>query len=258
MFGLMKPMQSSACFGALIILMTFGLPHEGFGVVLYEQKFTNTSGANVAVNSVGWNSYFGSNAAQWSSNTTVTRITTGASNPNTDPTGVLAYVSGEAAGTPSVAAFTGTFSSINIANSTITWTMGNSATSVAVQLLVQVGGSWYVSNTPFSNSTAYTGTTFPAASTASVLQTLTFSTEASQWSTFTLTPYTTMSVGSTLTNPLPSSSITGIGFYISNAANQVARLDSLSITAVPEPSAAILACAGLGLLLLRKRGGRLS
>lgn len=223
--------------------------------VLWQETFNNTSGTSTSVSSIGWNAYQGSTATVISTSNNAAVISSATGNPTSDGNGYFGFI-----GTATYPAHVGTVavtktfsSSIDIANSTITWTMANSSTAVTAQLLIQVNNSWYISNTTFSNTQAYTS--ISTASTASILQTLNFSTAAADWSAFTLSPYVSMTVGTTLGADLSSSSITGIGFYLSNATDLVARLDTLTVT-VPEPSTAALALCGTGLwLCLFRRGG---
>lgn len=220
--------------------------------VLYSEKFNNSTGANLAANAISWNSYLGATANNISTQNTCMLISTGTSNPSTDGAGYLAF-SGTATfpAHTGTAAFTTTFTGIDATGSTITWNMGNSAPAATVQLLVQVGGSWYVSNQTFQNTGSYT--TFSTVPAVDAGQTFNFAASGSTWSSFTLIPYSSLTVGSTVSN-LGSSTITGIGFYISNATDLVVRLDTLAVT-VPEPSIAALFMASAMLLVWRIRNG---
>ena len=217
--------------------------------VIYNEQFDNSTGSSVAVNTIGWSSYLGSTASNISTQINATVISSATGNPTADGTGYFGFIgTGTFPAHTGTLAFVTTFSALDIAGSTITWTMANGSTAPVIQLLIQVNGNWYVSNQTFSNSTTYASISTPT--TASILQTLNFSTQASDWSAFTLTPWSSMSVGSVLSSDLSSSSITGIGFYLSNAADATVRLDSLTVT-VPEPGT--IALLGVCLLVLGAR-----
>lgn len=223
---------------------------------LYEQDFINNSGANAAVNTVGWNAYLGSTATVKSADAGgggVDRIGISylAGNPNTS-NGYL-YTANTLTANQIFAA-TATFSSIS--PTTITWREGNNNTGISVRLMVQVGGSWYATDQAFSNTVAYsTATDFSNSSSPDVMKSFNFTTTASSWRSVTLVPGSTLSLGSVLTSDLVSSSITGIGFFVQSPStlNVASRLDTLVI--VPEPQTPILIGLGLiGRIFFHRRG----
>lgn len=228
---------------------------------VYLDEFTNTSGANQALSYIGWAGYVGSTA------TTVT---------NTAPSGNFWIASSNGAGTqgstsPGVIAalnndgtarvFTAVKTGLNLTDvGQITFNLHTSQSAAqTVHLLVQVAGSsdWYASTaqfTPFNNFGQ-----FNAATVEQVQRTLNFTTSASAWRYFDLTPDTSLALGSVSSSALPSSTITGIGFYIDSSTTSitVTRIDDLSISyaPVPEPSS-VAAIAGLGVFsmaALRRR-----
>ena len=204
--------------------------------VLYSEYFTNTApSGNMYLVNFGWTGYIHSNA------TTVTASNAYIPNLAGNPAPDKGYLS--LSGLSTTYGLTETFSSIDAAGSEITWSMGNSATSTTVRLLVQSDSNWYASSQLFSNATAYASqAAFSAATTSDVLRSLTFSTAAANWQSFTLNPGTEMSLGSVIGSDLSSSQITGIGYYVTTTSGTT-RLDSLVVT-VPEPSTATL--LGLG------------
>ncbi|WP_043585773.1 hypothetical protein [Geminisphaera colitermitum] len=209
---------------------------------LYKQTFDGFSAqTNKAITTIsGWNAYAGATAGT-ATTSNVYIIGGYKGNPNGD----YGFLAINSAGITTPYLAIGTITPINITDTTVTWTMGNASTGSKVQLMVQSGGEWYVSSGTYSNSSTYTAGTFASAETASVTQTLNFSTAT--WNAFALNPGTAMSVGATAA--LPSSSITGIGFYVTNASGLV-RLDTLTVTsaAVPEPTAATLLLGTLALV----------
>lgn len=197
--------------------------------VIYSEYFLNTApSGNMYLADFGWSGYIHSTAQTvTASNAYIPNL---AGNPSPDK-GYLTL-----SGLSTSYAMLETFSGIDAAGSEITWSMGNSATSTTVRLLVQSGSSWYASSEVFSNTTAYASqTAFSAATTSDVRRSLTFSTAADDWRSFTLNPGTAMTLGSVAGSDL-SSLITGIGFYVTTTSGTT-RLDSLVVTAaVPEPS----------------------
>ena len=226
--------------------------------VLYQETFTNSGASNAALSTVGWSAYNTSAATSVSGNSLV-YLPNLAGNPNatngflaintTGPTNRTDY-----AAVTTYSDFTGG-TPMNLNNTTITWVQGNNTMNTSVRLLIQTGGdgsvgtgNWYASSTAFTTDPAVSSAAnFASATTADLTKTITFSLTASNWNAFTLDPGTAMSLGSTLGADLSTSTITGIGFYVSTptSSNSVSRLDTLTVTVVPEPSAALL--AGLGL-----------
>lgn len=236
-------------------------PATAAGAVVYSEDFTRTGVSNLPVSNLGWKAFSGASATDISGNgatgTDYVAITPAAGNPNTT-NGALYSVAGTVSG--QIFSAVETFSSgISLSDpSTISWTMGNASTSSTVRLLIQIGGSnsvnsgtWYASDEVFSSSTAYGSfSNFSSASTPSVTYNLAFSTEANAWRELTLSPGISMSLsGSTLSQDLSSSTITGIGFYITATSNtnSAVRLDTLAVTVVPEPSSAALLLGSVGL-----------
>ncbi len=233
--------------------------------VIYSETFDSSSNKNLSA--LGWKAYGGSTATDISSvaasNTLFVSGATG--NPGTS-TGYLAAIMGSnSTSNPNeyssyVAIETGL--TLNLSGATISWTMnGNTGATVRVRLLVQINGTWYASNVSDTSYGYYTpsqygtGTNFANAVTSDITKTFTFTTDASAWSSFTLDPDNSLSLGSALTESLDSSVVTGIGFYIMGGGT--GRLDTLEITSVPEPGIAtlVLGSAFFAVMLYRRRKG---
>lgn len=231
---------------------------DGMSQVLYSETFTNNTGSSKGLSYVGWNSYISSTAVDVSN--TATYLPSGGGNEYFstaagvgNPTGTNGYMSmysQPATGTETFTAYkTGLNLSLTSGVSTITWQMNATAAGKATtRILVQVGGSWYASNATFT-PTDY-GTDFAAATTGSY----TFSTLASNWVSFSITPGTSMALGSALGSDLSSSTITGIGFYSDVAKYATFRVDTLAVNAVPEPNTvALLLLGAIGMLGMGSR-----
>lgn len=205
--------------------------------VLYSEYFHNTApSGNMFLASFGWSGYVHASAATVNAGNAYIPNLSG--NPAPD-NGYLTL-----SGLSTTYAMIETFSSIDAGGSEITWSMGNSATSTTVRLLVQSGSEWYASDELFSNTGTYTQATFSAATSADVRRSLDFSTAAENWRSFTLTPGSEMTLGSVASSAI-SSQLTGIGFYVTTTSGTT-RLDSLVVTStIPEPSTyAVLLGAG--------------
>jgi hypothetical protein len=230
--------------------------------VLYQENFTNALGQNRPLTDVGWSAYYTPTGTAIGGSTAYLAHQTG--NPNsssgffvinassaelhTDYAAVTTY-NDFAGGTP-----------MNLNNTVITWVQGNNNVNTSVRLLIQTGGdgtvgsgTWFASNTAFTTDPAISSAAnFASAKTDDLTKTITFSLSASEWNAFTLNPNTALSLGSPLGTDLSTSVITGIGFYISTptTTNSVSRIDTLTVTVVPEPSTALLAGVGLALTVI--------
>ncbi|MBN8709342.1 MAG: PEP-CTERM sorting domain-containing protein [Verrucomicrobia bacterium] len=244
---------------AVALLLTLACSHAQ---VIYQELFNNTAGSNQSESTIGWTSYWGSTGTIITAEIDKTFIAPLGGNPST-PNGYLALNNSSLS--PNFAnsfAMVENFSSaLNIAGSTVTWTMGNNSTAMTARLLIQIGGdgtagsgAWYASSQAFSNSIVYNSQpAFATATTSSVTQTLAFSTAAADWRSFTLTPGTTMSLGSVLGSDLSSSQITGIGLLVATPNSSViGRFDTLTVT-VPEPSSIAMFAGGLAFVLFGYR-----
>jgi len=215
--GISKPRIFPILLG-LLLAAGASSAHAG---VIYEQDFTvPVLNQNKAVNSVGWSAYSGATATDVSSPVANPAFLGGAlGNPNATP-GYLALIptAGTVASVQTGLALTQVGS--------ISWNMNGSSTGGSIRLLIQTGGNWYASSAVFTPT--YTGT-FASGTPAQVAFSTTFTTTASAWRSFTLTPGSAMTLGPVLSSDLPSNpTITGIGFY--DAAPIVTRLDTLQVT----------------------------
>lgn len=228
---------------------------------VYLDEFTNTSGANQSLSFIGWAGYVGSTAATVTDTAPAGNFwiasSHGAGTQGSTSPGVIAALNND--GTARV--FTAVKTGLNLTDvSQITFNLHTSqSTTQTVHILVQVAGSsaWYASTAQFTPYNNFGN--FNAATVEQVQRTLSFTTAASAWRDFDLTPDSSLALGSVSSSALPSSTITGIGFYINSPTTSitVTRIDDLSIsyTPIPEPSS-FAAIAGLGifsLVALRRR-----
>lgn len=260
----------------ILITFAFLIPFCGSNAnaaVIYREVFgVATSGSNYAMSNAGWSVAVGDSATDLSTtvNTTYGAFISVGNNGNPQ------NVDNVNAGGPAASlqkGFVGvamsatsnqrkglvytteySFNTANFQNINFSWYEGNNSIYASMRVVVQIGGNWYVSNTGFSNDPAV-----PAGSdfaTQSVLRSFDFTTGASQWSTLNFTSGSTLSIGSTLTNALPTGTITGFGLYNSDTnLNSSMRFDTFTIsaTAVPEPGAFSLCFLGVGAFLWVRR-----
>lgn len=216
--------------------------------VIYQQHFVNSGSGNTYVGTIaGWSAYM------TTSNSAALNVTTG-STAVTNPIPMLSSVNGgylafnsNATANTTMSAFVTGLNLDLTTNGVITWNMNGSNTSDNIRLLVQVGGNWYASDLmPVSSGLSSNISSFTS--------TLNFSTMASNWRTFSITEGSSISLGSSaITQDLPSSIVTGIGYYFNG--NGTVRIDDLSVSAVPEPGtwALFLLSISLGAALNRAR-----
>lgn len=128
------------------------------------------------------------------------------------------------------------------ATTSISWDMGNNpGASTLVRLLVQSAGNWY------ATQTTYTTTNLPLGTFQS---TPVFSSVNIATATWNQYDFSTMTVGSATT--LASTTLTGVGFYYTNGANDAyTRLDNVNV--IPEPTAALLGLVSAVSLTTRRR-----
>lgn len=237
------------------------------GTVVYQETFDNSSGTDWNINafntnsSASWVVYGGSSTAtdlKFYGHVVAVKSAAG-----TDD-GSLGYVwfsmDKKADESTNIRwSFATITTGLNIAaeGATLSWDLGSSAQIPRSQLLLQIDGQWYISNELFqpTNNSQTWGT-----NSAKYHNEVVFDTAASSWSTFTITPGGSLSIGAQLSADLSSSAtITGIGVYAYNTsttAGAVVTLDTITITSsIPEPSQASF-IVGLGALLYV--GGRVS
>lgn len=188
--------------------------------VIYSATYSNTTGSTQSASTLGtgWASYYGSGgtvttAANWAASMMseagtgdlslgYARLNMGAYNASSSTTDRFSIVQ--------------TGLSLNLSNgSTISWDATSQVIYTRVQLLIQLNNSdWYVSNTVLKPTNQ--GLNWSSATPSLYRESVTFSTTATDWSTFTLVGGSSMTVGSTLASDLSSTTVTGIGLYAYN------------------------------------------
>jgi len=218
---------------------------------LYTETFDNATTGNLKTSDLSWSVYAGSTATNLSS------VNDAGSPATTDYAGIsptdFIFVNNAITANQTFALVRTLPSSLTISSgNTFSWQMGNGSKTATAQLMIQVGGSWYVSTSVKQNSNNYgVGSDFITAVNASssdVSFSLAFDPSVSAWKSVDLTAGSTLAIGSAIATPFNSSiTITGVGFYmVDSGTGQSMRIDTLQI--VPEPNA--LALVGLGGILL--------
>lgn len=244
----------------LRLLPVFFLGLAGAGTasaaVLYSQPFDNTGavqGSSRAVTAIpNWAAYANATAVTPSGNPPTTTYNSGAAGTGTGFGNIYSNTS-------VITGIVGTGLSIGSTSEIdeISFDVVRSLTAGNVRLLIQLdNAAWYASEPAIiptvANSAAFGNTTFEL-----YHQTIDFTTAAASWRDFTLTPGTSMALGAAArTEPLPSGTVTGIGFFINRSTGVAMRFDTLEVMSVPEPGTAalwILGAAGLTLARMRRR-----
>ncbi len=235
------------------------------GDVIYRETFGRPASPTGNLNPTNWGwAYFGTNGARVTAATgvngtdigrptDVTNVNAGLNNDGT----LVAYSNGFAYSDQSnLSTYLTTEYAVSVGSYvpgsiSFSWYQGDAATVSKAQLMVRVGGSWYVSASVFTNSTAVTLTTFQS---ASELKTLTYNPAAANWlvlnfdgdynaSTLTTVNSTkgTLAVGTAPASDL-SGDITGFGLYLDrNGGSGNTRFDSFTVQATPGNGPAIIA-----------------
>ncbi len=216
----------------------------------YNENFNNPGG-NAAVSLVGWNSYLGSLAEDYTNTAPGTgqnRI--GLSNIPGNPAVPNGFLFAFNQQTLDLT-FAATVTGLTLDNPELfTWRMGN-AGAQEIRLLVQIDSNWYATDSVFTTTPGFTAATFTS---SAEIKSFTFTTEASSWRDFTINPGVEMTLGSVRTIGLPSAAVTGVGFYMNHVGLPdpvTTRIDTLSI--VPEPTSVALLTLGLGAMVWRIR-----
>lgn len=235
----------------LAAILTIGLVVAGFASsagadTLYTEYFPNASpGINLSMNAVGWNTYISSSCTDVSS----TGNNVAGANGIGGVGGFGYYKPADYTGGIALASTSTTeFSAIDqskYSSLTFSWYLSVGATSAKSQLAVDVGGTWYVSKDVFQNSD-----TVLFADGGVNKKSLTLS-SASGWYQLTVSPGSSLAVGTTLYESLPTDNIVAAGLLGTGTATSPSpsiRFDNFEIsgTAIPEPTSLIL----LGMAIL--------
>jgi hypothetical protein len=241
----------------------------------YLQNFSATSGmANLST--VNWQAYYGSSstvatlAVPGSGGSPANAMLSGGASATTPGANVNAKATVTATttgfvpllsnnGADQFVAYTTEYTIDGSLVSDFSWYSGSMYSGDTQQIVVQIGGNWYASTTRINPVTVSSGGLFGATATQS---TLTFNTAAANWQTLNFSPGSDLTLGSVLTSPLPSGTITGFGLYVDianhSAGNERSYFDTFEIDSVPEPtSLGLLATIGtIGLTSRRERKAR--
>lgn len=264
----MKTMKSSLLSFGLACGLLAGFSATAKAQIVYREIFPNTTGSDQTflTNANGWGLRTTAGAGVSSSAGDVRGINgnpIGLPNVNAGTVssadqGFVRIFNGIASG---VYAYTTEYGSISAANITnVSWYQGNQNTSDTLQVLLSIGGTTYISQTGFTNTTGLASSgDFPTSS-AVELKTLTIS--GATWFTLTAEPNTigTSTTINAVGATLPTSGlITGFGLYASSFANSASgpsgqvRFDNFAIQAIPEPTTLALLAGSLSALAIFRR-----
>jgi len=198
---------------------------------LFEEQFQNPSSVNQNVASHGWSGYGGGSAIDLSNsfdaelNGTLL-ISCAIGNPASSQ-GFLAAVLNE------YKEYAVVKSKLNLKNPGIfSWRMNaSSGSSLSVRLLIEVEGKWYASRETFTPIAFGTSVDFSRAEPKEVETIFNFNRNAANWAYFRLQPGASLAVGDAVMENLPSSAVTGIGFYVYRSTNNsgILRIDTMQV-----------------------------
>lgn len=133
-----------------------------------------------------------------------------------------------------------TFGDISLLDS-LTVDLRNGSTNEDLRFALQVGSSWYVSQSVFNNSVVDVATL-----------NLSLDVENASYFSLNFTPGVTLSMGTAASLPL-SGTVTAVGLFTGSRDNTNIRIDNFRVSAIPEPSTALLGSLGVLALLRRRR-----
>jgi len=242
------------------------------GTVIYRETFTSQSTSNqtLTASSVGWHANVGNTGANRdASSGPLTYIAyadsapSGSTGVNNHPTGnELAAGKGifisddrDSSSTPTgPSLFWTSETSIDLASTTLTsisWYQGNAVANDEFHAALKVGANWYVATQGYTQTAAVSGANF-----ASQASLKTFTLAGQTWKSLTLTPGTTLAMGSTTTLPT-TGTVTAFGIFVpthTNTGFSYMRFDTYQIDGVvPEPVSLGLVGVGGCFLLSRRR-----
>lgn len=247
----------------LLVALTFCLSMAQLSqaAIVYQQKFNNTSGdpsiptnpVDQRLDYVNWVGYGGSTGTPMTTTGVGTiYIPGGIGNPGADGAGFLAF--NQLPNNNYVAYQTGLSIDPAAGPLSISWQqLANQAGLATTRLMLQVGGLWVASNQTFTPQLGSLAD-FGNVNNAGVYgQSMTFTLAGSAWRDVMIYPGIVLSVSGSTRGTDLSGTITGIGFYYETTGSVSMRMDDLTVTQVPEASAALLGLAGAGLMAVRRR-----
>lgn len=236
------------------------------GAVLYQEDFASSGALLTGEGWSGWGALSDASTA-----TTYTSVSTASPNARLQrlqgngPSKALFAQSRGTSGTPTVtndrfvavANSIGSYSLVADELSTIRWDQGLTHVTTDpqfVQLLVQVGGTWYASAGTYTNSAATSSggmTTNIETKELDLAGASGLGTTA--WNTITFGDGGTITMGAQVATPI-GTTLTSIGFamYTGNGGGRTVWIDNVQLNSIPEPSV-LMSSAAAALFLLRRR-----
>jgi len=263
------------------LLLLLACDSAGAQTIDYFQNFpANSSGSgSISIGSYNWAGYYGNSstdvqqAVGGSGGSVPNAQVSSGGNATTSMNNINATAPGGSSITKGVAFFAtpnNTYSYILLTNeytiarnggttdpADFTW-YGAGNIGDTQRLAIEIDSQWYVN----TNVLTISGTNTTSASNFGAdeqQETTIFNTAASSWQLLNLstTGTSTLSIGSTLSAPLPSDDITGFGVYMTGGQTTADKdfIDNFEVdaTAVPEPAMGIALLAPLALLRKRRR-----
>lgn len=197
----------------LCLILACGAAAAVAAPAVFEDTFTNTTGKarNIDVRDYEWASFVGPAGEL---NRAGTSIAAGPGQPAELP----GYLAASTAPGQTRVLVRNLKGGLDLAGTTLSFRFGASHMRAEARLLVRIAGEWYATDTFFtSTANMPNGAAFAAADEPAVLKKFLFTPSPSAWRRFTLKPGAALELSSArLGAPLPSATITGIGFLLTN------------------------------------------
>lgn len=232
-------MNLSASHVSLITLSALALPASAQSII-YTEDFNDPRSSIQSLDSANWDARGGNPISDYSTTNTNTNNGPVVGRSSDDN----AYLFHDDTGDSDANLWWATdFTATNYSNLTeMTFALRNSSATENIRVAIESSGSWYVSDSLFNGTGS--GSTFSAP--------LSLDFATATWDSL---DFSTLIAAAGPADPT-AGSVTKIGFYTAAISDNV-RIDSISVSAIPEPAQVSLLLGGAALLCgLRRRSNR--
>jgi len=262
------------CCGAFFLLLSAGVSRAQ--VIDYFQNFNGTSSSgSVSLSTYNWYGYYGNSTTNVQpasySTTPGAQVSNGGNaqlttQPDVNAGGPTTYSKGVAffnttLTTDQYVLGTGEYTVARNGGTTdpedFTWQAAGNAGDTQRLAIELTNDQWYVSTNVLTIATSIPSGSASNFGTYAVSAYTAFNTDASSWQlvNFSTTGASTLSIGSTLTSPLPSLDMMQFGVYLTDGSSGTDHnfIDNFEIDSAPEPAMGLILLSPLALLRKRRR-----